>query len=159
MQVLWVAVADWRNTTLSRKNPRAWPHVREPGWNSLHEIPVLLSTSTKDHDYEGVSSSARVRLEQFATCLSPAPFDHDKAAQQPEKCFPPNRACSDPFVRHPNTVVLSQPRGCHNRGAVRGASYAGTASERKRFVITCEKESALSNLRALVAYACSSVSG
>lgn len=45
---------------------------------------------------------------------------------------------------------VPKPMYCHNCGAVTGASYAGTATERKRCVITCKKESALSNLWALV---------
>lgn len=79
-----------------------------------HEIPALLHTSNKDHDYKCTASSANVWCKEFL----------------------------------PSSVPI--PMYCHNCGAVTGASYAGTASERKRFVITCKKESALSNLWALV---------
>lgn len=152
-----VAVAGWRSSVLGQNNPSlvSLSLAEEQPHGQPHQTPALFNTSTKNHNYKCISSSASMRLQQFASPLSQIPFDHDGAAQDPGsengaayKILFPKRG--DSYLRSPSMHFGIQPQHCHNCGAVTGASYAGRASERKRFVITCKKENAPNNLRALV---------
>lgn len=118
----------------------------------LHEIPALLSTSTKDHDYKCISSSASMKLNWFAPFLITRRLPRNLRQRMglPEKYFPKTGLFLPGIHLDALLYVAPTQLYCHNCEAVTGASYAGTASERKRFVITCKKESALSNLRALI---------
>ena len=124
----------------------------------LHEIPALLRTWTKDHGYKCIASSASMRLQRFTPLSVPSlfwsrsgcPGTWNREWDCLKDTFPKTGLFLPRIHLDPLLSVAPTQLYCHNRGAVTGASYTGTASERKRFVITRKRESALSNLRALV---------